>query len=118
MAFLSFEGPGLPSEQIHRQMRSRILAGTLAGGERLPSVRQLARDLGVASGTVAKAYKFLEEDGLVVSRAGAGTRVSGSVATPPASVMKAARELARAAVANGVQLDEVILTLRATWPQD
>ncbi|MDY7542917.1 MULTISPECIES: GntR family transcriptional regulator [Cryobacterium] len=118
MSFLSVEGPGLPSEQIHRQLRSRILAGTLAGGERLPSVRQLARDLGVASGTVAKAYKLLEEDGLVVSRAGAGTRVSGSVSSPPASVMKAARELTRVAAANGVQLDEAILALRASWPQE
>ena len=118
MSFLRVEGPGLPSEQIRRQLRSRILSGTLASGERLPSVRQLARDLGVATGTVAKAYKLLEEDGLVVSRAGAGTRVGGSVTTPPAPVMKAARELARAAVASGVQLDEAVLALRASWPQE
>jgi DNA-binding transcriptional regulator YhcF (GntR family) len=52
----------------------------LAAGHRLPPLRQLASDLGLAVGTVARTYRELEAAGLVASRRGGGTRVS---ATPP-----------------------------------
>lgn len=53
---------------IYRQFRGLIVSGQLGAGERLPTVRQTASDLGVAPGTAAKAYKLLERDGLVVTR--------------------------------------------------
>lgn len=65
-----------PFEQIRQQLADLIESGALAGGERLPTVRQLAGDLRVANGTVARAYRELESAGLVVTRRAAGTRVA------------------------------------------
>lgn len=71
--------PVPPYEQIRVQLAELILHGVLAPGSRLPPVRQLASDLGLATGTVARAYREVETAGLVVSRRGGGTRV----AVPP-----------------------------------
>jgi DNA-binding transcriptional regulator YhcF (GntR family) len=72
------------SEQLARGMRSRIERGTLAPGERVPPVRELALELGLAANTVAKAYRVLEGEGLLVGRGRSGTfvadRRSGSAA--------------------------------------
>lgn len=116
MAAFSLAGSGQPADQIYQQLRSVILAGSMGAGEKLASVRQLARDLEVAPGTVAKAYKLLEHDGLVISRAGAGTRVAASVAAPPSAVLAAARILADTAAGNGLSLDDTISALRGSWP--
>lgn len=64
-----------PYEQLRRQLADLIQAGTLAPGERLPPLRQLAGDLGLAVGTVARTYRELEVAGLIRSRRGGGTRV-------------------------------------------
>jgi DNA-binding transcriptional regulator YhcF (GntR family) len=55
-----------------------IAAGQLGPGDRLPPLRQLAGDLAVAVGTVARTYRELEQEGLLVSRRGGGTRVAGT----------------------------------------
>ena len=73
---LDTASPVPPFEQIRSRVAELIVSGTLAGGERLPAVRQLASDLRVAPGTVARAYKELETAGLLVTRRGAGTRVA------------------------------------------
>ena len=73
---LDTASPVPPFEQIRSRVAELIVSGTLAGGERLPAVRQLAGDLRVAPGTVARAYKELETAGLLVTRRGAGTRVA------------------------------------------
>lgn len=70
--------PTPPYEQLRRQLADLVGSGVLGPGERLPPLRQLAADLGLAVGTVARTYRELELAGLVVSRRGAGTRV-GSV---------------------------------------
>jgi len=66
----------------YQQLRAAILAaigtGELAPGDRLPTVRQLAGDLGVAPGTVQRAYAELEADGAVESRGRRGTFVRGA----------------------------------------
>lgn len=62
-------------EQLRRQLVQLIGSGVLRGGDRLPPLRQLAADLGLAVGTVARTYRELEEAGLVASRRGGGTRV-------------------------------------------
>ena len=74
------DGPIPPYEQLRRQLADLIAARALAGGDRLPPLRQLAGDLGLAVGTVARAYRELEADGLIRSRRGGGTRV---VDSPP-----------------------------------
>ncbi|PPL19357.1 GntR family transcriptional regulator [Microterricola pindariensis] len=118
MSEISMGALGLPSEQIAGQLRARILSGGIAAGERVPPVRQLARDLGVAAGTVQKAYKQLESEGLLVSRSGGGTRVSAAITAPPVEVLKAARSLAELASGRGLSLDEALAAVRASWPAD
>lgn len=68
--------PTPPFEQVRRQLTLLIETGQLEVGERLPPVRQLAGDLGLATGTVARAYRELESAGLVTTRRGGGTKVA------------------------------------------
>lgn len=103
---------------IYRQLRGLIVSGQLGANERLPTVRQTASDLGVAAGTVAKAYKMLEHEGLVVTRTAAGTRVAESAAVLPASVMRRIRELVAEASASGADADDVVNVLRVVWRTD
>ncbi|GAA2674951.1 GntR family transcriptional regulator [Actinoplanes palleronii] len=76
--------PVPPYEQIRAQLAHLITQGALPARERLPPVRQLAADLGLAVGTVARAYRELELAGLVTSRRGGGTRVADMVRPAPA----------------------------------
>ncbi|WP_301408757.1 GntR family transcriptional regulator [Luteococcus sp.] len=97
------EDPTPPYEQLRAQIATAIATGELTDGTRLPSVRQLARDLGVAAGTVARAYKELEQAGLVVTGRGAGTRVTGSASAPMADALPAlARDFVTRARALGL----------------
>jgi len=104
-----------PALDIYRQFRGLIVSGQLGAGERLPTVRQTASDLGVAPGTAAKAYKLLERDGLVVTRTAAGTRVAESAAVLPRSVVRRIRDLVAEAEAAGADADDVIDVLRVVW---
>ena len=72
--------PVPPYEQVRAQLADLVAAGVLARDDRLPPIRQLAADLGIAPGTVARAYGLLEAAGLVRTGRGGGTRV---VADPP-----------------------------------
>jgi DNA-binding transcriptional regulator YhcF (GntR family) len=65
-----------PYEQVRDQLARMIGTGVLAAGTRLPTIQQLANDLQLAPGTVARAYKELERDDLVLSRRRKGTIVS------------------------------------------
>lgn len=104
-----------PARDIYRQLRGLIASGQLGAGERLPTVRQTASDLGVAPGTVARAYKLLEGEGLVVSRTAAGTRVAESAGVLPASVIRRVRELVEDATSVDADLDDVVDVLRTIW---
>jgi DNA-binding transcriptional regulator YhcF (GntR family) len=64
-----------PFEQVRRQLAARIHDGTLPPGTRLPTVRALAAELGLAPNTVARAYRELETAGLVATRGRGGTVV-------------------------------------------
>lgn len=106
---------GTPARQIHDQISGMITTGSLGKGERLPSVRQLGADLAVAPGTVAKAYRSLEAEGLIVSRAGSGTRVSEQAALVSSDVAQAARELASESRRHGLSLEDAVRVLRTVW---
>lgn len=69
------------SRQIADQIRAQCLSGALAAGARLPSVRQLARDLAVNQNTVLHVYERLSAEKLLDIRHGDGTFVSDSVPT-------------------------------------
>lgn len=107
---------GSTTADIHQQLRGLILSGQLGAGERLPTVRQTATDLGVAAGTVAKAYKLLEAEGLVVTRTAAGTRVAESASVLPETVTRRIRALIDEATTSGVHADDVVSVLRLMWP--
>ncbi len=65
-----------PARQIAEQIRSLVQRGELEPGALLPTVRQLAGDLGVAPNTVARAYADLQTEGWLISDGRRGTRVA------------------------------------------
>jgi GntR family transcriptional regulator len=76
------DDPTPPYEQLRRQLADLITAGQLSPGDRLPPLRQLAGDLRVAVGTVARTYRELEQEGVLTSRRGGGTRVAATGRAP------------------------------------
>lgn len=77
--FLAVDPDLAPFQQIMEQFRSLIERGELRPGESLPTVRQLAGDLGVAPNTVARAYAELQEEGWLTSEGRRGTRVASNL---------------------------------------
>jgi GntR family transcriptional regulator len=67
------------SRQLADQIRAQCLSGTLSAGARIPSVRQLARDLAVNQNTVLRVYERLTAEKLLEVRHGDGTFVSDAV---------------------------------------
>lgn len=105
------EGPTPPFEQVRRQLTLLVETGRLVAGERLPSVRQLAEDLGLATGTVARSYRELEAAGLVTTRRGAGTRVAERLESDDSDLEVAAQEYLDRARDLGVGHDRAIQVL-------
>jgi DNA-binding transcriptional regulator YhcF (GntR family) len=103
------------SEQIRRQVTALVEDGTLAEGERLPTVRGLAADLGVAPGTVARAYRELEADGVVRTAGRAGTLVATGSQRDDVALRRAADALAERAALAGVGEDDAVRALRAAF---
>lgn len=110
-----------PYEQVRGQVAELILGGHLVANDRLPAVRQLAADLGLAAGTVARAYRELESAGLISSRRGAGTRVApGQALTAESQVAQAAQAFVAAGRLRKVADDQLLAAVRAalsTHPQ-
>lgn len=67
-----------PYEQLRTQISAQARKGTLPVGYRLPTVRGLAEELGLAANTVAKAYRALESDGVIETRGRNGTFVAAA----------------------------------------
>jgi DNA-binding transcriptional regulator YhcF (GntR family) len=75
-------------EQVAAQIRQLVASGALAPGTLLPSVRQLANDLGVNLNTVARAYRLLKAEGFLIIKNRAGV----SVAAPPTEIENTVKE--------------------------
>lgn len=88
------EGTEPPYVQLRDGVRARIERGGLLPGDRLPTVRACAEELGLAPNTVARAYRELEDDAWLVGRGRAGTFVADVL---PARPSDAESELAVAA---------------------
>jgi len=112
MTEIPTDRPGT-ANSIAGEFRGLISSGRLIAGERMPPVRQVARDVGVAVGTAARAYRQLEEEGIIVTRRGGGTRVSESAHPLPAEVLESIRQLDARAHAAGIGIEPVITALRA-----
>ena len=74
--YISNSGAKPIYEQITDQIKAAILAGKLAEGEALPSIRFLAKELGISVITTKRAYEELEKQGLIYSEQGKGFFVS------------------------------------------
>ena len=106
-----------PYEQVRQSVTALVLAGALRPGARLPSIRQLADDLGLAGGTVARAYRELEADGIVATRGRHGTVVAGAPAhaTPAPELLTAALRYADQAAIAGAGLDDALAAVRIAF---
>jgi DNA-binding transcriptional regulator YhcF (GntR family) len=107
------ESPTPPYDQVRSQFARQIGDRELAVGTRLPTVRQLAADLGLAVNTVARAYRELEEAGLVETRGRAGTFVSAAGERSRAVAAQAARDYAAVVKSLGLDRDEALRIVRA-----
>ena len=98
---IDLRSPVPPLEQIRARIADLVAAGELPAGTRLPSVRALAGDLGIAPNTVVRAYRELEAAGVVRTARGKGTVVADAPPAPDDAAVGAAVEravaLARAA---------------------
>lgn len=79
-------------EQLVRCVTDGIASGTLDTGDRIPPVRSLAAELGVAAGTVAKAYRTMETSGVIETRGRKGTFIAQSSDDRHAAACRAAAE--------------------------
>ncbi len=105
--------------EIAESVRRLIVSGELKPGDRLPSIRQQAKNWGCTPGTVSRAYATLAEEGLVTGRSGAGTRVTESAlqAAPAtwrwASLVNLAEKFLLGAVKSGYTASQVEAALSA-----
>lgn len=66
-------------EQIAVQVRQAVASGELKAGDKLPTLRQVAEELGINFNTVARSYRLLDQEGLVSMQKGRGTYVWRSI---------------------------------------
>lgn len=114
MITLDHSGPVPPFEQVRGQLSDLIRAGTLVGGHKLPSIRQLAGHLRIAPGTVVRAYAALEAGGLIeMSRSGArvrdGQTLSAELQHDAVSFVTTARQR------GALTLEDALGAVRAAW---
>ena len=104
--------PVPPFEQVRDGLAAAVRTGVLVAGDRLPTVRKLAVEVGLASNTVARAYRELEAAGVVETRGRNGTFVAAygsdramEAALATATYAKRLREL-------GITVDEAVTLVR------
>ncbi len=105
--------PVPPFEQLRAQLARQIQDRTLAVGTRLPTIRHLAADLGLAVNTVGRAYRELEEAGLIETRRRAGSFVSAAGEQGRERARRAAAEYAAVINSVGIDAGEAIRIVQA-----
>jgi len=108
--------------QILSYVKGGIAAGTITDGEELPSRRVLSARLGINPNTVQKAFKSLEDEGLIQSRSGAKSYIS----VTPEGIKRLREELLMEDVKNitdalkqmGITKDEAIALIAKYWEED
>ena len=104
-----------PFEQLRAQVAARAASGELPAGTRLPTVRALAGELGLAVNTVAKAYRALEDDGVVTTEGRRGTFVAATTAGTGADARAAAAAYVVQARRLGLTLPEAVHLVEQGW---
>ncbi|MBK1788880.1 GntR family transcriptional regulator [Prauserella cavernicola] len=102
-----------PFEQVRTELARQINDGTLAVGTKLPTVRGLATDLGIAPNTIARSYRELEEAGLIETRGRAGSFVAASGDQSRRQAQEAAERYAETVRALGLDADEAVAIVAA-----
>jgi GntR family transcriptional regulator len=115
--------PGDPTplwRQLELAVRRLVASGSLTAGQPMPSVRDMAQELGVNPATVSKGYQRLTEAGILEVRRGEGTYVSAGSANGDEAAL--ARELRHAAeryavdaATLGADVEQAVRELRAAW---
>lgn len=109
-----------PYEQVRIQVAQQVSSGLLEPGAKLPTVRHLAAELGLAVNTVARAFRELEADGVIVTRGRNGSFVSSRTidgADRDAAIVAAAAEYAAQARTRGLTVAEATRLLEQAWPK-
>ncbi|WP_227996840.1 GntR family transcriptional regulator [Nocardia australiensis] len=75
---VTHDSPVPPFEQLRIGVIAQVRSGELAAGTKIPTVRALAAELGLAPNTVARAYRELEADGVVETRGRQGSFIASS----------------------------------------
>jgi DNA-binding transcriptional regulator YhcF (GntR family) len=109
--------PVPPYEQVRAQIATLARDGRLPAGVRLPTVRQLAGDLGLAVNTVARAYRELETAGLVETRGRHGTFVTHRASGVPAEAERLAARYAEETRRLGLDPAQALGLVRAALGQ-
>lgn len=108
-----------PYEQVRAQISEQARSGALPVGYKLPTVRGLAEELGLAANTVAKAYRALESDGVIETRGRNGTFVAAAGSAAEREAASAAQAYAervhRLGLSESAALDAVRDALRAAY---
>lgn len=106
-----------PFEQVRSQITEQVRSGQVPPGTRLPPVRALAQELGLAANTVARAYRELEHSGVVETRGRNGTFVRAADAVHDSEAMAAATAFARRARELGLDDETALGWARAALAQ-
>lgn len=104
-----------PYEQVRAQIAARVASGDLAAGTRLPTVRALAEQVGLAVNTVARVYKELEADGVVVTEGRRGTFVRSGAAAGSGAASLAATAYVDSCRAAGLTLADALRQVERGW---
>ncbi|GAA2284404.1 GntR family transcriptional regulator [Nonomuraea roseoviolacea subsp. roseoviolacea] len=113
MIVIDSGSPVPPFEQLRAQLARQIQAGALPVGSRLPTIRHLAADLGLAVNTVGRAYRELEEAGLIETRGRAGSFVSAAGEEGRERARRAAAEYAAVIASVGIDAGEAVRIVQA-----
>jgi GntR family transcriptional regulator len=106
--------------QIERRIRMGVADGTLQPGDHLPSVRELARQLGLSPNTVGRAYAELSREGVISARAGGGSEIAARDRLNQPALLRTrlerlrvlARQMAVRGLALGLEPDEIAEAVR------
>ena len=102
--------------QIYDRTRISITTGRMRPGERLPSARSLAAQLGAARGTVEAAYATLAGEGWIIARGAAGTVVAPQLGEPPQRELPALAPTLRSPVSNAAEVESAPHPFRMGLP--
>jgi GntR family transcriptional regulator len=112
---------GIPIyEQICRQVRFAVANGSLLVGEHVPSVREMATQAAVNVNTVARAYRDLQAEGVLVSIRGTGLAVAADALekcrrSRLEMIRERLRYILREALQNGVSSEEISALVNSEW---